>query len=138
MEQYIEKSAVVAEIVRKMNRCKKILLDLRTRQNKDYYQGRREAYIDILSTIDTLEVKDDMDTIHPIDDVVSNDTLANSLEISRHGNSHNGNKDRDRAIVIPDHSINAEVGKIIMENVKSVMDMNTANKITLTTILKAE
>ena len=46
--------------------------------------------------------------------------------------------DRDRAIVIPDHSINAEVGKIIMENVKSVMDMNTTNKILLTTILEAE
>lgn len=44
----------------------------------------------------------------------------------------------DRAIVIPDHSINAEVGKIIMENVKSVMDMNTTNKIILTTILEAE
>ena len=47
-------------------------------------------------------------------------------------------KDGDRAIVIPDHSINAEVGKIIMENVKSVMDMNTTNKIILTTILEAE
>lgn len=46
--------------------------------------------------------------------------------------------DRDRAIVIPEHSINAEVGKIIMENVKSVMDMNTTNKIILTTILEAE
>ena len=46
--------------------------------------------------------------------------------------------DRDRAIVIPDHSINAEVGKIIMENVKSVMDMNKTSKITLTTILEAE
>ena len=46
--------------------------------------------------------------------------------------------DRDRAIVIPDHSINAEVGKIIMENVKSVMDMNTTNKILLTTILEAD
>lgn len=46
--------------------------------------------------------------------------------------------DRDRAIVIPEHSINAEVWKIIMENVKSVMDMNTTNKILLTTILEAE
>lgn len=45
--------------------------------------------------------------------------------------------DRDRAIVIPEHSINAEVGKIIMEDVKNVMDMNTTNKITLTTILEA-
>lgn len=32
------------------------------------------------------------------------------------------------AIVIPDHSVNMEVGRIIMENVKSVMD----NKVTLT------
>lgn len=46
--------------------------------------------------------------------------------------------DRDRAIVIPEHSINDEVGKIIMENVKSVMDMNKTSKITLTTILEAE
>ena len=46
--------------------------------------------------------------------------------------------DRDRAIVIPEHSINAEAGKIIMENMKSVMDMNMTNKITLTTILEAE
>ena len=44
--------------------------------------------------------------------------------------------DRDRAIVIPDHSINAEVGKLIMENVKHVMDMNKTSKITLTTILE--
>ena len=46
--------------------------------------------------------------------------------------------DGDWAIVIPDHSINAEVGKIIMENVKSVMDMNTTNKIILTTILEVD
>ena len=46
--------------------------------------------------------------------------------------------DGDRAIVIPDHSIYAEVGKIIMENVKSVMDMNKTSKITLTTILEAD
>ena len=46
--------------------------------------------------------------------------------------------DGDRAIVIPDHSINAEVGKLIMENAKSVMDINTTNKIILTTILEAE
>ena len=46
--------------------------------------------------------------------------------------------DGDRAIVIPDHSINAEVGKLIMENVKSVMDMNKTSKITLTTILEAD
>ena len=46
--------------------------------------------------------------------------------------------DGARAIVIPDHSINAEVGKLIMENVKSVMDMNTTNKITLTTKLEAD
>lgn len=91
MAKYIDKASLVAEIVRKMNRCKKNLLDLRTRQNKDYYQGKREAYIDILSFLDTLEVKDDMDTIHPIDDVVSNGPISNPLEISRHGNSHNGN-----------------------------------------------
>ena len=32
------------------------------------------------------------------------------------------------AIVIPDHSVNMDVGRIIMENVKSVME----NKVTLT------
>ena len=34
----------------------------------------------------------------------------------------------DTAIVIPDHSVNMEVGRIIMENVKTVME----NKVTLT------
>lgn len=89
MTQYISKSALVTEMIRKMNRCKKILLDIRTRQNKDYYQGKSEAYKEMISFLSTLEMNE-VDAIHPIDDVVSNDPIANTLEISRHGNSHNG------------------------------------------------
>lgn len=83
MKQYIDKAAVVAEI---------------EKRRKEWSYGssieakyKREECDDFLALLDTLEMKDDMDAIHPIEDVVSNDTLANSLEISRHGNSHNGN-----------------------------------------------
>lgn len=80
MKQYIDKAAVVAEI---------------ERRRKEWSYGssieakyKREECDDFISFLDILEVKDGMDTIHPIEDVVSNDTLANSLEIS--GNSRNG------------------------------------------------
>jgi hypothetical protein len=79
MTQYISKSAVVAEMIRKINRCKKILLDIRTRQNKDYYQGMSEAYKEMISFLSTLEMNE-VDTIHPIDDIVSNDPISKDLE----------------------------------------------------------
>ena len=58
MTQYIDKSALVAEIERRKNICKKVVLDLRTEENKDYYQGKTEAYKEALDFLDTLEVKD--------------------------------------------------------------------------------
>ena len=58
MKAYIDKSALVAEIERRGNICKKVVLDLRTEENKDYYQGKAEAYKEALDFIDTLEVKE--------------------------------------------------------------------------------
>lgn len=40
--------------------------------------------------------------------------------------------DRTMAIVIPEHSINPEVGRIIMEGVYTVMNRNTTNKVVST------
>ena len=85
MKQYIEKSALVAEIERLITEL------IEEGEDTMFEQGRISALEDVKVFINhTLEVKDDVDTIHNIDDVVSNDTIANSLEISRHGNSHNG------------------------------------------------
>ena len=42
------------------------------------------------------------------------------------------------AIVIPDHSVNTEVGRIIMRDVKTVMDAHTENKVTLTIKIESE
>jgi len=58
MAQYIDKSALVAEIERRNVICKKVALDLRTQGNKDYYQGKAEAYKEVLDILDTLEVKE--------------------------------------------------------------------------------
>ena len=58
MAQYIKKSAIVAEIERRNVICKKVALDLRTQENKDYYQGKAEAYKEVLDILDTLEVKE--------------------------------------------------------------------------------
>ena len=44
----------------------------------------------------------------------------------------------DTAIVIPDHSVNMEVGRIIMRDVKTVMDANTENKVVLTIKIESE
>ena len=57
MAQYIDKSALVAEIERRENICKKVVLDLRTEENKDYYQGKAEAYKETLDFLNILEVK---------------------------------------------------------------------------------
>ena len=68
MTQYINKSALVAEIE-----------SLRRTTFTNFDEGVNCAVQTLLEIIDTLEVKED---------VVSTDTLANSLKISRHGNSH--------------------------------------------------
>lgn len=85
MTQYIDKAALVAEIERRIKGLNACHAD-----RVAGYAGEISGLERLLSFLNTLEVKDDMDTIHPVDDVVSNDTIANSLEISRHGNSHNG------------------------------------------------
>lgn len=54
----IDKDALVAEIERKRGICKKVIWDLRSQENKDYYQGKAEAYKDTLDLLDTLEVKE--------------------------------------------------------------------------------
>lgn len=58
MAKYIDKAAAVAEIERKMNLCKKILLRSRTPQNEDYHQGNIDAYEVTISLLNALEVKE--------------------------------------------------------------------------------
>ena len=67
MEQYIPKSAVVEVIEKRKNICKKVVWDLRTKENKDYYQGKTEAYKDVLDLLDILEVKEDDSIVIPYD-----------------------------------------------------------------------
>ena len=55
MEQYIPKDALVAEIERRRDICKKVVWDLRTKENKDYYQGKAEAYNEVLAILDTMQ-----------------------------------------------------------------------------------
>lgn len=55
MKQYIDKSAVVAEIYRRIKINKECMLGLK---NLDYYQGKVDALNDTISFIDTLEVKE--------------------------------------------------------------------------------
>lgn len=59
MAQYIPKSALVEEIERRRNICKKVVLDLRTQENIDYYQGKAEAYKETIDLLNTLEVKEE-------------------------------------------------------------------------------
>lgn len=62
MAKYIDKAVAVAEIERKMNLCKKILLRSRTQQDKEYHQGNIEAYEVTISLLDNLEVKEEVTT----------------------------------------------------------------------------
>ena len=77
MVQYIDKAALVAEIERLINSHK----PLKT-LDPTYCEGLDDSLDDILSFIDTLEVKDEVVSTDP--------TSPNSLKISRHGNSHVG------------------------------------------------
>lgn len=54
----IDKDALVADIKRRKDICKKVVWDLRTQKNKDYYQGKVEAYSEMAELIDTLEAKE--------------------------------------------------------------------------------
>ena len=51
----IDKDALVADIKRRKDICKKVVWDLRTQENKDYYQGKAEAYNDVLSILDSMQ-----------------------------------------------------------------------------------
>ena len=42
------------------------------------------------------------------------------------------------AIVIPDHSVNTEIGRIIMTNVKNVLDAHSENKVVLTIKIESD
>lgn len=75
MVQYIPKSAVVAEIERLINSHK----PLKT-LDPTYCEGLDDSLDDILSFLDTLEVKDEVVSTDP--------TSPSSLKISRHGDSH--------------------------------------------------
>ena len=55
MEQYINKSAVMAEIERRIKINKECMLGLK---NLDYFQGKVDALNDTLSFIDTIETKE--------------------------------------------------------------------------------
>ena len=66
MTQYIDKSTLSADIDKRKNLCEKIVLDLRTKENKDYYQGKVEAYKETLNFLGTIEVKDVYSMIHTI------------------------------------------------------------------------
>ena len=73
MEQYISKSALVAEIEKLIDSHK----SLKT-LDPTYCEGLDDSLDDVLSILDTIEVKED---------VVSNDPISpNSLKISRNGN----------------------------------------------------
>lgn len=91
MKQYIDKSALAAEIKRRKNLCKKIFLDLRTQENKDYYQGKSEAYKEMITFLDTLEVKETdldkefdryCDNLYLID--LENEPYAELFECAKH------------------------------------------------------
>ena len=58
MKEYLDKSTLIAELERKRDICEKVILDLRTKENKDYYQGKAEAYKETLDFLDDLEVKE--------------------------------------------------------------------------------
>lgn len=72
MEQYIKKATVVAEIER---RIKEILFN-----HTENALVIKKVYKEILSFINTLEVKDEVVSTDP--------TSPSSLKISRHGDSH--------------------------------------------------
>jgi hypothetical protein len=55
MTQYIPKSALLAEIERRIKTNKECMLGLK---NLDYYQGKVDALNDTISLLDTLEVKE--------------------------------------------------------------------------------
>lgn len=93
MEQYISKSALVAEIERLKECNRKICggnFDFLKKSYPEHYYST-EIYDDILSFLDALEVKEiGVDLGDPSGDIGAKTVWdsSNLLEISRHGNSH--------------------------------------------------
>ena len=58
MGHYIDKDSLEKDIEKRRDNCKKVVWDLRNQENKDYYQGKAEAYSDVLNTISSLDVRD--------------------------------------------------------------------------------
>lgn len=79
MTQYIDKAALVAEIERRNVICKKVALDLRTQENKDYYQGKAEAYKEVLDILNTLEVKEANEALRTEYEKGRADVIADTL-----------------------------------------------------------
>lgn len=50
----IDKDALVAEIERKIEICKKVILNLQFQENKDLFQDKADLYKEVLSFINTL------------------------------------------------------------------------------------
>ena len=76
MAQYINKAAIVAEIERRLEKIANASSE-GNRELSAIHGAQQCELINLVQYIDTLEVKED---------VVSTDTLANSLKISRNGN----------------------------------------------------
>ena len=75
MTQYIPKSALIAEIERRIKTNKECMLGLR---NLDYYQGKVDALNDTISSLDTLEVKE-VDLQKEYKEYVEEDPVYNML-----------------------------------------------------------
>ena len=58
MTQYIDKSAVVAEIEARYNECLKRAEII----DAEYWNGKADAYRDMLAVLDTIEVKEDLES----------------------------------------------------------------------------
>ena len=80
MKAYIDKSALVAEIERRNVLCRKVALDLRTQENKDYYQGKAEAYKEVLDILNTLEVKEANEDLRTEYEKGRDDVIAKTIE----------------------------------------------------------
>lgn len=76
MAEYIEKSALVAEIKRRIKTNKECMLGLR---NLDYYQGKVDALNDTISFLDTLEVKDANEALRTEYEKGRADVIADTL-----------------------------------------------------------
>ena len=83
MAHLIDKAAVVAEIKRKGYYARTMGDNAINRSVQQFYNGVKQGCIDILSFIDTLEVKEE-DLEKEIDEVFFKDTLGNATKKLTH------------------------------------------------------